>query len=156
MKPNRRRFLSLLGVGAAAGPLAVKAATDAEIGSSMGMLSIKGFGSTALGLAGFSGPPAQAQQGPNISYEKRLIDAADYIKMFGVPEVMEFELRDQARYVGSFDPDIACKQSWSMAVKIMTQRERNYQRAVERVEKSGWQQRKRSALKTILGFEWPW
>ena len=154
MKPNRRRFLSLLGVGAAAGPLAVKAAADAEIGSSMGMLNIKGFGSTALGLS--SGQPPDAEQVAYIPYEKRLIGAADYIKMFGIPEVMEFELRDQARYVGSFDPDIACKQSWSMAVKIMTQRERNYQRAVERVEKSGWQQRKRSALKTILGFEWPW
>ena len=94
--------------------------------------------------------------GPYVPYEQRLIRAADYVKAFGVPEALEFEMRDRARQVGALDPDIACKASWSMSVKLMTQRERNYQREVERIHRSGWSHRKRSALTKLVGFEWPW
>ena len=152
MKPNRRSFLSLLGVSAAAGPLAVKAAADAEIGKLAGIQS--NLASTGLGLYG-GGVPAAVGQAGGISYEQTLIRAADYIKVFGLPEFVEFELRDQCKWISSLDPDIACKKSWSMSVKILEQRERNYQRAVERLHKTGWQHKKRSAIKSILGFEWP-
>jgi hypothetical protein len=90
-----------------------------------------------------------------VPYPKRVLGAANYIKMFGVPEFVEYELRDQSKYVQCLDPDIACKKSWSMSVKIMTQKERNYQKSLERINKSEWQQNKRNAIKTILGFEWP-
>ncbi len=91
-----------------------------------------------------------------MSYERRLIGAAEYIKMFGLPEVIDFELRDRSRCINSLDPDIACKRSWSMSVKIMTQRQRNYDRELLRLEKSGWQHKSRSALSKLIGFEWPW
>lgn len=131
-------------------PIAAKAAIDAEIAKNAGMSSINGLGCTALDLGG-----AMPSDG-SVPYEKRLIGAAEYVRMFGIPEVTEFELRDQARYTSTLDPDIACKMSWSMSIKLMTQRQRNYQRALERIERSGWHQQKRSALKKFLGFEWPW
>jgi hypothetical protein len=151
MKTNRRSFFALMG----ATPIAAKATLDAEIAKTAGAWSVNGIGDASLRLAGGYGAPA-ALNGSEMPYERRIMGAADYIKMFGVPEVMEYELRDQSRSVGALDPDIACKASWSMSVKLMTQRERNYQRSVERVEKSGWQYKKRSALKTLLGFDWPW
>ena len=154
MKPNRRRFLSLLGVSTAAGPLAVKAAADAEIAKLSG-ISQQSIASTGLGVSG--GMPPSDGQGPiGLTHQQRLVGAADYIKMFGIPEVIEFELRDQSKWISSLDPDLACKKSWSMSVKILEQRQRNYNRAVERIQKTGWQQKKRQAIKTILGFEWPW
>lgn len=99
-----------------------------------------------------SGPPCSDS---TEDYSKRLLGASEYVRTFGFPEVLEFEMRDQARYVSTLDPDIACKTSWSMSVKIMTQRQRNYERNVERVMRSAWQQRGRSVVRKILGFEWP-
>jgi hypothetical protein len=148
MKTNRRRFLSLLGVGAAGAPLVAKAAADAEIAK----LALNGNALSSMGL-GMAAPPAMMQDG--VTHQQMVIGASDYIKMFGVPEVVEFELRDQAKWISALDPDLACKKSWSMSVKILEQRQRNYERAVERLKKSGWQQKKRSAIKTVLGFEWP-
>lgn len=43
-----------------------------------------------------------------------------------------------------------------MSVKVLTQRQRNYDRELERVMKAGWQERGRGALRKLLGFEWPW
>ena len=135
-------------------PIAAKAAVDTELAKQAGLWTADGLGDASLRIS--PGGIAQGGAGGGIPYEKRLIGAADYIKMFGLPEVIDFELRDQARYVNSLDPDIACKKSWSMSVKIMTQRQRNYERQVARLEKSGWRQRARSGLTKLLGFEWPW
>lgn len=146
---TRRRFFGLVGTA----PLAAKAATDAEIARLMGNGHPDGLGNASLGLS-YGGPPGSAIA--EMPYEKRIIGAADYIRMFGLPEQMEFELRDRARNVCYLDPDIAVKRSWSMAVKIMTQRQRLYDREIERMKRSGWMQRGRDGLKKLLGFEWPW
>jgi len=157
MKANRRGFLGLLGVGAVSAPLAAKAAADSVIAEqmSMGPYGLIGLGNASLGLPG-GGPPGQVVDGPYIPYEKRLIGAADYIKIFGLPKHVENEFRDSAKHVYALDPDIACKKSWSMSVKIMTQRQRNYDRAVKKIEVAGWQERGRQTLKKVLGFDWPW
>jgi len=149
---KRRTFLSLLG----AAPIAGKAAADAEIAKATGIWTADGLGNASMGLIGGIEVAPPSTVGENIAYEKRLTGAADYIKAFGLPEVVRFELQDRAKYVSALDPDIACKRSWSMAVKIMTQRERNFEREVKRMEMSGWQQRKKSLLKGVLGFDWPW
>lgn len=112
------------------GQLVAGAAADAEIAKLVGVNNA--FGSAGLGLNGVLpsriGETVQAGT-PYIPHHQRIINAADYIKLVGLPEVLKFELRDQAKYVHSFDPDIACKKSWSMSVKIMTQQQRNYNRA---------------------------
>jgi hypothetical protein len=149
MRANRRSFLSLLGVGTVTAPLAAKAAVDDEI------TQLTNVGRAALSTSGIGlGTPSDPVQS-DFDYQQRLIHAADYVKMFGVPEAIEIELRDQCKWIHALDPDIAAKRSWSMSVKILEQRNRNYERQVERMKKLGWLQRKRSAIRTILGFEWP-
>lgn len=147
---KRRSFLTLLG----AAPLAAKATAEAEMANQIGLNG--GYGGINAGVLG-NGIGSQAGiSGAGISYEKRISGAANYIKMFGVPESIDRELRENTQFVGAIDPDIACKKSWSMSVKIMTQRQRNYERGIERMTSYGWQQRGREAVKNILGFDWPW
>ena len=154
IKASRRTFFGLMG----STPLAAKAIADEALAKASGSFVANGLGNASLGL-GYGSPgnaPAEMGASAYVPYEKRLMGAADYIKMFGIPEVMEYELRDRARCINALDPDIACKASWSMSVKLMTQRQRNYEREVLRIEKSGWQQRGRSTLNKFLGFDWPW
>lgn len=151
MKASRRSFFALMG----ATPIAAKATIDAEIAKNVGAFATNGLGNASLGLS-YGCVATETGPSPYVPYERRIMGAADYIKMFGIPEVMEFELRDRSRAINALDPDIACKSSWSMSVKLMTQRQRNYEREVQRIEKSGWQQRGRASLKTFLGFDWPW
>lgn len=154
MKANRRSFLGLLGVGAASAPLAAKAVADQQIAS------LSGIQTSGL-FAGYAGldcgaPAEQGSLGPYIPYEKRVIGAADYVKMFGLPKVVEEQLRKHAKYVHGLDIDIATKKSWSMSVKIMTQQQRNYERQVADIAKQSVRQRGLSMIKNTLGFEWPW
>jgi hypothetical protein len=155
---GRRTFLRLFGTTAAAAPLAAKGALDSEIGRAAGFWNTPGLGDASLGISSGGRPPAGLGQATNlfVSYEERLARAGEHIKLFGLPKFLEAQLRDQARYVSSLDPDIAAKRSWSMAVKIGEQRQRNYQRARERIEMSGWCARGRQAVGQILGFDWPW
>ena len=158
MSTTRRKVLALLGVGAASAPLAAKAAADASMGSLTGMLpgGVSGFGNGgSLNLSHSSGG-APIADGLFVPYEKRLIGASDLIKLTGLPEVVEHQLRDNSPQVFTLDPDIACKRSWSMNVKIAEQRQRNYTRSVERIHQAAWSQRRFSAIKALLGFEWPW
>jgi hypothetical protein len=146
MNTSRRSFFALLG----ATPLAARAAADEAMAKAAGV-TVSGIGNGGLGLPYVGLPPEDGA-----AYEKRLIGAADYVKLFGIPEVMDYEARDRARYVNALDPDIACKASWSMSVKLMTQRQRNYAREIERIERTGWVQRGRQTLKKMMGFDWPW
>lgn len=152
MKPNRRRFLSLLGVSTAAGPLAVKAAAEVESASLMGVVT------TGLGGGYIPGRPAEnaSQDGGYVAYEDRVIGVADYIKMFGVPKSIEETYKLNSQFVSALDPDLACKRSWSMCVKVQEQRQRNYQRQIEQLTQRGIQQRAFKTIKTVLGFDWPW
>jgi hypothetical protein len=146
---KRRSFLALMG----AAPLAAKATADAEIAKQIGLNSgglIQGGFGNQIGGASALG---MADGG---SYEQRITGAAEYIKMFGMPESIARELRENTRYVGALDPDIACKKSWSMSVKLMTQRQRQYDRQVENMTGWGWQMKGREALRKALGFQWPW
>lgn len=147
---KRRSFLALLG----ASPVAAKAAVDAEVA--------KGMGLNVSGLAtGGSGQPPQgrgyAGETERVPWETKLLNTSDHVKMFGLPQFADDEMRESARDLyGGLDIDIANKRSWSMAVKVMTQRQRNYDRALARIHDAAWHQRGRTALKTLLGFSWPW
>lgn len=147
-RTTRRRFMSLIGVGAASGPLAVKAANDAHI-ARLVRAEVGSSGSRY----GDQGPPQS--EGDSIPYDQRVIRASDYINTFGIPPIVESRLRDEARWCDRLDPDIACKVSWSMSVKFATQRQRNYERGLEQLKQTGWRQRGRNTLKAMFGFDWP-
>jgi hypothetical protein len=153
---TRRRFLALLGVGSVSAPLAAKAALDTSIATEMGLGLNYGFGGNAAVLAFGQGGVAPNEATPSIPYQERLIRSSDFVRLAGLPEVTRRQLRDGAKNVFSLDPDISCKRSWSMSVKVMTQRQRNYERSIQRIHDSAWNQRKLDVLKSALGFEWPW
>jgi hypothetical protein len=154
MKANRRRFLSLMGVGTAAGPLAAKAAFDETIAKQAGInLFNGGFGIPSGGPPGINEGPSN---GTYVPWEDRITKSSSYIKMFGVPEFVEQDIRQRSQWVGAFDPDIAVKRSWSMAAKIQEQRQRNYERSLSAMHDMSFKLKAKSALQKMLGFEWPW
>jgi hypothetical protein len=147
MQTTRRTFFGWM----TATPLAAKAAADAEIGKLTAMREVPGFGDATLALGETFGGDED-----KIPYRQRLIGAADYIKAFGIPAAVEMRLRNDAKYVHGLDPDIACKRSWSMSFKIVCQRQRNYERALQSITMGAKHERAKKLLKSMLGFEWPW
>lgn len=147
MKPTRRRFMEILGLGAVSSPLAAKAALDGEIMKSAGVL----VGSMSVDPP--QGPQAYSSMA---EHSRHLIAASDYVRMLGVPAALDARLRDDARWIERLDPDIAAKRSWSMTFKFLVQRQRNYERAIERMKVAADRLRCRDALNSLLGFEWPW
>lgn len=140
MKLGRRGFLRFLGAAPVAGPLAAKAATDAAIADLSGI-------KVSLGMGGTAGPGQ-----PGTGKEYAAVSA--YVKTAGLPAFAEADFRERARDVHSLDPDIANKRSWSMAVKIATQRQRNYERFVRNVHEAGWRVPARELLSKTVGW-WP-
>jgi len=53
-------------------------------------------------------------------------------------------------------PDIACKRSWSLCVKIQEQRQRNYDSAMAYYRDLNSYGRAQAAFEKISGFKWPW
>lgn len=146
---SRRKFTALLGLAPAAAPLAAKAAADAGIGQLVGIRDLAP--PVAYGAGGMSAPPSQLDD-----YARSQIAAADYVRMFGVPDFVKENTRRNCGYISALDPDIACKRSWSMSVKIATQRQRNYERSIEQMQHSAWHTKARAGFKTLAGFDWPW
>ncbi len=140
---TRRRFFSFMG----ASPLA------AHIAAEKGMAEVIGINASGLGNPNASGAPLG---GGDDSYRDQVITSGRFVQTFGIPEVIDATIREQARWVASLDPDIANKRSWSMAVKVMTQRQRNYDREINRIKRRSSHFGGLAALRKILGFEWPW
>ena len=148
---GRRRFLHMLG----ATPLAAKMAADAEVAKLSG-IDQRGLSGDFSGGASNNEPPSGAGFGEQTPYRERVIKAKNWLRITGMPEVLLAEIREQNRYVSTLDPDIAAKRSWSMAVKVLTQRERNIARAIASYTEDTGYYAVRSTLSKLVGFEWPW
>ncbi len=140
---TRRRFFSFVG----ASPLAARAAAE------KGMAEVIGINANGLGNPNSGGAPLG---GGDDSYRDQIIASGRFVETFGIPEVIESVIREQSRWVASLDPDIANKRSWSMAVKVMTQRQRNYDREINRIKRRSSHFGGLATLRKIIGFEWPW
>ena len=146
MTTNRRRFLSLLGIGAASAPLAAKAAVDQQM---MSLTALKHSGSLMEGTPA-DHPPIDGGKSPYVAAES-------YLKLWNkLPAFVERDLRERAKCVNYLDPDIACKRSWSLNVKIAHQAERNFQRLAERYSNQGKYDIAQETFKKAFGFHWPW
>lgn len=152
MKPNRRSFLTLMGIA----PMAAKSAADAEIAKHAG-IGINGLGDRSIMSNELVNLGGKGQSASNfVPWEQRPTLALKFLKQNGLPDVIESRYRQRAKSVPQLDPDIACKTTWSMSVKIMTQRERNYQALVDEIEAGTQRAVKYGLLEKLLGFEWPW
>lgn len=141
----RRAFLRMAPSVALAGKLAA----DQAIASVTGLT---GQGGTLVGhpLAGGinGGGPS-----PDLDDTSRI---RAFFERFGLPSHERDRLWDETRFVGHLDPDIAAKRSWSMSVKILTQRERNFQRQVDQ-RKARWTwDDARSKFAQTHGFRFWW
>lgn len=150
MQANRRRFLSLLGLGAASAPLAAKAAADNQM---MALTNLR-YANLSAGHASEYVGSLRLQSASSLSPN---VAAEQYIRLIGkLPSFVEEQVRERAKNINSLDPDIACKKSWSFSVKIQTQRERNYQAEIARYSINGKYEVAQKTFKKISGFEWPW
>jgi hypothetical protein len=143
---SRRSLLKLFGLAPVAAPLAAKAVLDSEVGRLAGVQS-----------RDVLAPPFEySGSGPPISSSSDVYSqAADYVNMFGIPEFARENMRRNAGWVGALDPDIAAKRSWSMSVKILTQRERNFARNLETISYNAKTSRAKAAFQKLTGFHWP-
>lgn len=150
---NRRGFLGFLGVGAAASPLAAKAAADELTAAVTTGLAPAGPSIAAAGETLYGSHPPLSMDQLGDTYLKM----SHYLKFVGaLPEHVDETLRQESKHLYGFDADIAVKKSWSFAVKVQEQRERNYRRAVERMHKLGPRELKHRAFKKLTGFDWSW
>lgn len=154
MKTDRRKFLALLGIGAASAPLAAKTALDEEVVKQVG-LNTTSFVGGAPSMSGLGNSAPMSAPTSSTSYQQALNKSSAYVKLMGLPKGLEKEFRQRAQYIHALDPDIAVKRSWSMSVKLMTQRERNYQRQIEALHSTADYYNLRDKLAQMLGFQWP-
>lgn len=147
---TRRKFLGILGVGAASAPLAAKEALDKSIAD----LVMRGQEAAPLA-------PSSELLTPYLDdrdeWRGRVELAAQWLRAGNpVPDHVEKKMRNDASYVSALDPDIANKRSWSMAVKIAAQRERQYEEAKARMLNGNTDHKGKKALEELIGFRWPW
>lgn len=119
---NRRSFLRVLGMAPVAAPLAIKAAAEQAVGQLSGVAS----GGLAAGHFTGAGQAASNSLGGMGGWHKKILQL---VAENALPDWYDEHLRRMHGQVTALDPDIASKRSWSMNVKIATQRERNIARA---------------------------
>lgn len=149
---TRRKFLRLLGVGAAGAPIAAQQMTQADAMGLTRMGDIRGHIASGTGFA-------EAIEDAEHSSAKeihRATEAAKYLLNNGkLPPHVEERLRDDARDVRYLDYDIAQK-CWSMAAKVHEQQQRNYQRSLTRYKTGDSYNIAQKAFEKATGFKWPW
>jgi len=145
----RRTVLRMFG----SAPLAAKIAADAEIARLSGARVSGLVDNWAPGAASGGAPIGDFSN--EMSYEERVNKARGWIHVTGIPDILLKKIQHDCVRVTALDPDIAAKRSWSMAVKIITQRERNIQHAIASYTEDHDYYGVRRAMKKLLGFEWP-
>lgn len=147
MQFARRAFLRALPGAVAAAPIVAKAAADELIGKHAGLGTFSAFGNISGGEGGMPNGCAPSPQDPSL--------IRDFFHRFGLPEFERARIWEETA-VGGLDPDIAAKQSWSMSVKILTQRQRNFNRRIDKQYRHWGYEDARAAFQQKHGFWWWW
>lgn len=150
IEATRRRFLAFVGVAAPAAPLVAKAAVEKEMAALSG---VKLGANVGVGIP-YSGIMDAAAPGSSGGID--VWDAADkFFSVFGMPEHIKENFVRRSREINAIDPDIAVKRSWSFAVKVQAQRERNLEKMQQGMVESIAQTRREKAFRKLTGFSWP-
>lgn len=144
---DRRSFLKIMGLGAAAGPLAMKAAAENEA-MQLTTLANRASGQALAGSTASGGPCSDMHP----DYIKQLA----WSKLNGgkVPVHIEEFARRGSKNIAFIEADIAVKKSWSLAAKIQEQRERNYQREIANLREPNKFEFAQTAFEKLTGFRW--
>lgn len=144
---DRRGFLKMMGLGAATGPLALKAAAENEA-MQLTTLSNRAANQALTGAASSGGPCNDMHP----DYIKQL--AWSKLNGGAVPPHIEEFARRGSKNVSFIEADIAVKRSWSLAAKIHEQRERNYQREIANLREPNKFEFAQMAFEKLTGFRW--
>jgi len=117
MEASRRSLLKFLGMAPVAAPMMAKEVAESAASDLIGL--------SASHYSGTMGPQLSPTSGDTPWKNKVL----RFLSSGRIPEWYEEILADRHRQVQALDPDIASKRSWSLNVKISTQRLRNIDRA---------------------------
>lgn len=149
MRLGRRSFLRFLGAAPAVAQTVSAEALTSLAGAHAPPLA---DGNTIAGSVG--GSPLS----DSIEEQRRIYTSmSDYIRVWGgLPAHVERDVRERSRYVGHLDPDIAALRSFSLNVKIAWQRERNFEKELERYRHAGWYEQAQSTFAKLTGFRWQW
>lgn len=139
---GRRGFLRALGLS----PIAVRQVADKALADAAKI--------DVSGLSSGGGARPSNSVGAPISHAHRHSLMTKFLKQFGLPDWEVDRMRRDTRNVWALDHDIANK-CWSMSVKIATQRERNFARAMDSVKEAGAYDAARDAFRERHGF-WFW
>lgn len=120
---NRRGLMKMMGLGAAAAPIAVP---------HIGALASPSAGLTGIAGAGLGDMPVPVGSWGGPIGPKSISKQA--LKVLGLPSWLPQEWDRQAQHVTGFDPDIASYRFMSLPAKLALQRKRNR----ERVEAEWW------------------
>jgi hypothetical protein len=128
---GRRSFLGLF----AASPLAAKVAADKMIADAAGFAAGAdvGLGGKADIIHFGGGLPSSDKASAPLTASQKATKTNWLLKRFGIPRWEEERIRIENRPVHYLDPDLAALKSFSMSVKIATQRERNIEREIARI-----------------------
>lgn len=149
---TRRRFLKLLGIGAAGAPVAAQQMTQEST------LALTRIGARGGNLASGVGLAEAAEDAKHSSPKEinRMQEAANFLNKFNkLPPHVEARLWDEARDVYNLDFDIAQK-CWSLAAKVHEQRKRNYEHNLTRYRTGDSYNIAQKAFEKATGFKWPW
>lgn len=122
---NRRGLMKMMGLGAAAAPIAVPH-IGALAAPGAGLAGISGAGSFAVEATGAGRPWHDTVSSKSISKHA--------LKALGIPGWLTNDWDRRAQHVSAFDPDIASYRFMSLPAKLALQRKRNR----ERIEAEWW------------------
>lgn len=141
--------MRFLGAGAAGAPLLAKspaALAGIDGGMGIGVRTAMENSGSAAGSGGIDGGTTWVH--PSIA-------RSNYLKLVGkLPGFVEEQLREQAKYISTLDPDIAVLRSFSLNAKVAWQRERNYERLIATAHRQGPWETAMQAFEKVAGFRW--
>jgi len=150
---GRRGFLRVLGLA----PIAGKAAVDQIVADQAGLAhgALNGLGAQNGSIS--AGPPL-----PRVDDDPLPLSAGDkasrifgLLKKAGLPSWERERIARENKHVYSLDPDLAALRSFSMNVKIATQRQRNIERELDRLRYQSTYQAHVEKFRRRHGF-WLW
>ena len=144
---GRRSLLRLIG----AAPLAA-ASAPTSAAEMAGLTRLAGLGTFVSTVTGGDPAPSSTDQEGDSAHTK----AARYLLATGIPDFIKDEMRRRHRTPSGLDPDLAANRSFSLAAKVMLQRDRDFVRACETTMAQQRTSLARTALSKTLGFELWW
>lgn len=140
---NRRSILKLFSAAPMAGPAAAKAVLD-EHAAGLAALTMTGVGS------GSNSPGLDSEDG---------FKAEQLTRALSLPQtrgrIISHLYQDEFRHVHCLDADLAANRSFSLAAKVVFQRQRNVERELENLQRDVpyWKQMKH-IIYSGLGLPW--